>query len=126
MNITLDYKLYESDEDYESDKYYDPAYFDLSNIKFINFILTIGSSEINNVVINELVDLEYRKFTTTFSATDPLPVCISICAAKVIIEPLAKCFDTDIFKYLDCLKSKGITIAFDVIKCVIECYGITS
>lgn len=127
LNINLNYKSYESYEDCESDTSYDPSTFDSSNIKFIKFILTIESSSINDLVINGLVDLEHRNFTTTFSITDHIPVvCISICAAKGIIEPLVECFDTDFFTYLGCLKSKGVTIASDIIKCVIDCCVITS
>ena len=50
----------------------------------------------------------------TFSViTDPLTMCLLGCVGSALVKPLIGCFNRDIKQYLECLKSKGPSIAAD-------------
>ena len=58
----------------------------------------------------------------TFSiTTDPLAMCLLGCVGSALVKPLIECFNRDIQKYLECLKSKGLSIAADAVSCAIGC-----
>ena len=47
--------------------------------------------------------------------------CLAGCVVSTLVGPLISCFTTDIKKYKDCLRRKGMDMLSDAVKCAIGC-----
>ena len=44
-----------------------------------------------------------------------------MCLLKAGIGPVIDCFDTNVGKFIDCLKGKGLTIGSSAMTCIVGC-----
>ena len=51
--------------------------------------------------------------------------CLAGCAVATLVGPLIGCFKKDIQEYKNCLKSKGLDMLSDAVKCSIGCAAST-
>jgi hypothetical protein len=72
-------------------------------------------------LITAISNLDTSAVSLNITVTDKLTLCLLACAGKALLGPLIECFNTDIIKYLVCLRGKGFTIAADAIACAINC-----
>jgi hypothetical protein len=86
-------------------------------ITFTLFVKTNGVS----AEIKAIATFATQSINLTFNSIDPQSLCLIGCAGKALIKPLIDCFNTDVNKYIDCLKSKGLSIAVEIAECAIGC-----
>ena len=52
---------------------------------------------------------------------DPMTTCLASCFVSISVKVILECFNRDVKKYIDCLKSKGPKIAPEVGACIAAC-----
>jgi hypothetical protein len=83
-------------------------------------LLTTHTAKDTNVTIK--VDASNGSFTIqNLLSLTSVEACLAGCAVATLVGPLISCFSTDIQKYKECLKSEGLDMLSDAVKCAIGC-----
>lgn len=108
ISTSLDYS-------YDEARYYDQG------VRKIDFTLKIQFDDVNTLLTVH-VDLLDKNVSVNLSLVeDSLTNCLLGCAAKALLKPLIECFDKNISKYLECIRSKGLSIALNIVNCAADC-----
>ena len=82
-------------------------------------------TDIDNKIMIEVDTLSGNLSIPKILSLTSVEACLAGCAVATLIGPLISCFINDIDKYKACLKSKGLDLLSDAVKCAIGCAAST-
>ena len=72
--------------------------------------------------VNIEVNVQSGTFNITgMQALSPTVSCLAACAIGSILKDLISCFNTDLNKYKECLKKKGLDLLSEAVTCALAC-----
>ena len=99
---------------------YDEPQWQNDEVQSVEFLLSVQAGD-KTAELKAQTNFATAEVSVVAVLTDPLTLCLLKCAGKALLGPLIECFNKDIGKYLECLRSKGLSIAIDVVACSAEC-----
>lgn len=82
---------------------------------------TSDSGDLIDASIIAEADTIRNNLIMRFGNLTPLAACLIGCAGTTLVKPLVTCINGDRAAYIDCVKAKGVEIAYDVGICCSTC-----
>ncbi|MBK8750350.1 MAG: hypothetical protein IPL99_01305 [Candidatus Competibacteraceae bacterium] len=117
LTLVLSYKYDDPPQWKGGNQQPDSVEFTLSIKKTDTITTTTELKAVTTLAVPQSINLSFN----LADPLDPLSLRLISCAGKVLIKPLIECLNVDSHQYLICLKSKGLSIAVEIVGCVLGC-----